>query len=133
VSGRHYGTTRPVYVLTSDGTFSGAEEFAYDVQTQRRGEVVGDTTGGGAHPGGFRKVTEHFGVWVPAGRAVNPVTGKNWEGTGVIPDLPTSSVEALGTAHLRALRRILADERDAERRTQLREAIAEVEGTLRNR
>jgi hypothetical protein len=45
VSGRHYGTTRPVYVLTSDQTFSGAEEFAYDVQTQPRGEVVGDTTG----------------------------------------------------------------------------------------
>jgi retinol-binding protein 3 len=51
VSGRHYGTTRPVYVLTSKDTFSGAEEFAYDVQTQHRGEVVGDTTGGGAHPG----------------------------------------------------------------------------------
>jgi hypothetical protein len=77
VSGRHYGTIRPVYVLTSDQTFSAAEEFAYDVQTQHRGEIVGDTTGGGAHPGGMRRVTEHFGVWVPSGRAVNPVTGSN--------------------------------------------------------
>ncbi len=59
---RPYGTTRPVYVLTSEDTFSGAEEFAYDVQTQRRGEIVGDTTGGGAHPGGMRRVTEQFGV-----------------------------------------------------------------------
>jgi retinol-binding protein 3 len=88
VSGRHYGTTRPVYVLTSDRTCSGAEEFAYDVQTRSRGEIGGDTTGGGAHPGGIRRVTEQFGVWVPSGRAVNPVTGTNWEGVGVRPDVP---------------------------------------------
>jgi hypothetical protein len=127
VSGRHYGTTRPVYVLTSDQTFSGAEEFAYDVQTQKRGEVVGDTTGGGAHPGGFRKVTEHFGVWVPSGRAVNPVTNTNWEGTGVIPDVPTSADGALKTAHLRALQRILAGERDTEMRRRLQQVVADVE------
>jgi hypothetical protein len=126
-SGRHYGTTRPVYVLTSENTFSGAEEFAYDVQTQKRGQVVGDTTGGGAHPGGFRKVTEHFGVWVPSGRAVNPVTNTNWEGTGVIPDVPTSADDALRTAHLRALRRILAGERDTEMRRRLQQVVADVE------
>ena len=129
VSGRHYGTTRPVYVLTSEGTFSGAEEFAYDLQTQRRGEVVGDTTGGGAHPGGMRRVAEHFGVWLPSGRAVNPVTGKNWEGTGVLPDVPVPASEALGTAHLRALQRLLAAERDAERRMLLQRAIGQVSRT----
>jgi C-terminal processing protease CtpA/Prc len=126
VSGVHYGTTKPVYVLTSDSTFSGAEEFAYDVQTQKRGEVVGDTTGGGAHPGGFRRVTDTFGVWVPSGRAVNPVTGKNWEGSGVVPDVPVASKEALRTAHLRALKRILADERDAAMKKRLEQLIAEV-------
>jgi peptidase S41-like protein len=126
VTGRYYGTTRPVYVLTSDGTFSGAEEFAYDIQTQRRGEVVGDTTGGGAHPGSFRQVTERFGVWVPAGRAVNPITGKNWEGTGVIPDVPVAADQALRTAHLRALNRILADEKDQEHRARLQQVIDEV-------
>ena len=126
VTGRHYGTTRPVYVLTSDGTFSGAEEFAYDLQTQRRGEVVGDTTGGGAHPGGLRRVTDHFGVWLPSGRAVNPVTGKNWEGTGVRPDVPVPASEALRTAHLRALQRLLAAEQDAERRMLLQRAIGQV-------
>jgi C-terminal processing protease CtpA/Prc len=126
VSGRFYGTTRPVYVLTSDETFSGAEEFAYDVQTQRRGEVVGDTTGGGAHPGGMRRVTDQFGVWVPAGRAVNPVTGKNWEGTGVIPDVPVAAEDALETAHLRALKRILAAEKDPETRARLESVIEDV-------
>jgi hypothetical protein len=126
VTGKYYGTTRPIYVLTSDGTFSGGEEFAYDIQTQKRGEVVGDTTGGGAHPGGMRRVTEQFGVWVPAGRAVNPVTGKNWEGTGVIPDVPVAADDALRTAHLRALNRILAGEKDQEHRARLRQVIDEV-------
>jgi len=126
VHGRHYGATKPVYVLTSDRTFSGAEEFAYDVQTQRRGEVVGDTTGGGAHPGGMRRVTEQFGVWVPAGRAVNPVTGTDWEGTGVRPDVPVPSAAALRTAHLRALERLLAAERDADHRAMLQRAIEDV-------
>jgi C-terminal processing protease CtpA/Prc len=123
VRGRHYGTSRPVYVLTSDRTFSGAEEFAYDIQTQKRGEVVGDTTGGGAHPGGFRRVTAHFGVWVPSGRAMNPVTGTNWEGIGVRPDVPAPAEDALRTAHLRALERLLAGERDEEHQAALRRAI----------
>jgi hypothetical protein len=126
VSGMHYGTSRPVYVLTSDHTFSGAEEFAYDIQTQRRGTIVGDTTGGGAHPGGMRRVTEHFGVWVPAGRAVNPVTETNWEGTGVRPDVPVPTEDALRTAHLDALQRLLARERDPERRAALEEAAADL-------
>ncbi|MEP6688544.1 MAG: S41 family peptidase [Gemmatimonadales bacterium] len=125
-SGRPYGTTRPVYVLTSDETFSGAEEFAYDVQTQRRGEVVGDTTGGGAHPGGLRRVTDTFGVFVPAGRAVNPVTGTNWEGIGVRPDVPVPSESALRTAHLRALERLLAAAHDEDMQKLLRHAIEDV-------
>lgn len=126
VSGTPYGTSRPVYVLTSDHTFSGAEEFAYDIQTQRRGKIVGDTTGGGAHPGGLRRVTEHFGVWVPAGRAVNPVTETNWEGTGVRPDVPVPAQDALRTAHLDALQRLLANERDLERRTALEQAARDL-------
>jgi C-terminal processing protease CtpA/Prc len=126
VRGIHYGTSRPVYVLTSDQTFSGAEEFAYDIQTQKRGEVVGDTTGGGAHPGGFRRVTEHFGVWVPSGRAVNPVTGTNWEGSGVRPDVPAAAEDALRTAHLRALERLLRGEKDTARQAALRQAIVQV-------
>ncbi len=129
VSGRHYGTTRPVYVLTSDRTFSGAEEFAYDIQTQKRGEVVGDTTGGGAHPGGMRQVTANFGVWVPSGRAVNPITNSNWEGTGVLPDVSAVTAKALGVAHHRALKRLLAEERDPHRRELLEEALTELERT----
>jgi len=64
VPGVRYGPDRPVYVLTSRRTFSGAEEFAYNLQTRQRAVIVGDTTGGGAHPGGMQRVTDHFGVWV---------------------------------------------------------------------
>jgi C-terminal processing protease CtpA/Prc len=129
VTGRYHGTTKPVYVLTSDETFSGAEEFAYDIQTQKRGEVVGDTTGGGAHPGGMRRVTDKFGVWVPSGRAVNPVTGTNWEGVGVRPDVAVTAKDALRTAHLRALERLVAGERDPERKRVLQRAMDQVRST----
>ena len=125
VSGKHYGTTRPVYVLTSDRTFSGAEELAYDIQTQKRGEIVGDTTGGGAHPGGMRRVSENFGVWVPSGRAVNPVTNTNWEGVGVRPDLAVPAEEALRTAHIRALEKLLQGA-SGEDRDRLTEALERV-------
>ena len=131
VLGRHYGLTRPVYVLTSDQTFSGAEEFAYDVQTQKRGQVVGDTTGGGAHPGGLRRVTDHFGVWIPSGRAVNPITGTNWEGTGVRPDIPVPADAALRTAHLRALEDLIRNESDENRKTALQQISDQVRDSSR--
>src|SRR4051794_11149 len=81
---RHLG--KPLYVLSGRHTFSGAEELAYDLQQLKRAIVVGETSGGGANPGGDRRVDDHFTVWVPVGRALNPVSGKNWEGVGVQPD-----------------------------------------------
>jgi retinol-binding protein 3 len=131
VRGRHYGLTRPLYVLTSDQTFSGAEEFAYDVQTQKRGEVVGDTTGGGAHPGGLRRITDHFGVWIPSGRAVNPITGTNWEGTGVRPDVPVPADGALRTAHLRALEHLIRNESDESRKVALQQISEQIRDSSR--
>ena len=101
--GRRY-PKKPVYVLTSHETFSGGEEFAYDLQTEKRATLVGEVTGGGANPGGTSKVGEHFALFVPSGRAVNPVTRTNWEGTGVKPDVATTAAKALDTAYLAALR-----------------------------
>jgi hypothetical protein len=107
VPGRRYGQTKPVYVLTSDRTFSAAEEFAYDLQARRRATVVGAATGGGAHAGGTRRLDEHFEMWVPAGRAVNPVTKTNWEGAGVVPDHAVPEADALRAAQALALRALL--------------------------
>lgn len=127
VPGTRYGADRPIYVLTSRSTFSGAEEFAYNWQTRKRATIVGDTTGGGAHPGGPRRVTDHFAVWVPSGRAINPITKTNWERVGVRPDIAVASDRALRTAHLAALRGLRSKAADPERRQALDRAIADVE------
>lgn len=87
----------PVWVLTSRYTFSGAEEFSYNLQTRQRATIVGETTGGGAHPvDGYR--VGNLVAMIPVGRAINPVTGKNWEGTGVEPDVKCPSDKALDVA-----------------------------------
>ncbi len=94
----------PVYVLTSGGTFSAAEEFTYNLKNMKRATIVGDTTGGGAHPVDqhwFRIDDQIFvDAFIPFGRAVNPITGTNWEGTGVTPDIAVSSEQALDRAQL---------------------------------
>jgi hypothetical protein len=107
VPGRRYGQAKPAYVLTSDRTFSAAEECAYDLQTRKRATVVGATTGGGAHAGGTRRLDDHFEMWVPAGRAVNPVTKTNWEGVGVTPDHAVPESDALRAAEVLALQALL--------------------------
>ena len=84
----------PLFVLTSDRTFSAGEEFVYDLQTRQRATIVGDTTGGGANPGGAFPVHGRLEVFIPMGRAINPVTGTNWEGTGVVPHVAVPAEEA---------------------------------------
>lgn len=127
VPGTRYGPDKPLYVLTSRNTFSGAEEFTYNLQTRKRATIVGDTTGGGAHPGGPRRVTDHFAVWVPSGRAINPITKTNWERVGVRPDIAVASDQALRAAHLAALRNLRSKATDPERQQALDRAIADVE------
>lgn len=95
-----------VYVLTSARTFSAAEEFTYNLKNLNRATIIGETTGGGAHPGGFMVASDEFGIFIPNGRAINPITGTNWEGTGVEPHLEISSVKALDEAHYRAVEKL---------------------------
>ena len=99
---------KPVWVLTSGQTFSGAEELSYNLKTLKRATLVGETTGGGAHPVDFQQLTPHFEAAIVFGRAVNPLTGTNWEGTGVEPDIAVPAEGALKVAHTAALRHILA-------------------------
>jgi hypothetical protein len=110
VPGERFGPTKPVFVLTSKRTFSAAEAFAYDLQALKRVEVVGERTGGGAHPYENVKLDEHYVLWLPTGRSVNPVTGGNWQGVGVQPDVKVKADEALAAAiRLARLRLNLAD------------------------
>jgi hypothetical protein len=130
VAGTRFGPDKPVYVLTSRNTFSGAEEFAYNLQSLKRATIVGDTTGGGAHPGGMQRVSDHFGVWIPTGRAINPITRTNWERVGVRPDVPVAADSALRTAHLAALRGLRQHAGDDDRRRMLDRAIGDVVGRI---
>jgi len=130
VQGRRFGKDKPVYVLTSSRTFSAAEEFTYNLKHLKRATIVGETSGGGAHPGGVRRINDHFGVWVPSGRAINPITKTNWEGTGVDVDLKTDAKSALKTAHLDALKKLRAAETDKRRLDQFDRAIADVQKEL---
>jgi retinol-binding protein 3 len=98
VPGRRFGGEKPVYLLTSARTFSGAEEFAYDLKTLKRATIVGETTGGGAHPVRGRRIDDHFMIGVPFARAINPITHTDWEGVGVEPDVKVPASEALATA-----------------------------------
>ncbi|WKD30606.1 S41 family peptidase [Streptomyces xanthophaeus] len=94
---------RPVHILTSEFTFSGGEDVAYTLQAQGRAVVAGATTRGGAHPTARHAVAEHVLVTVPTARTINTVTGGNWEGVGVVPDVRVPAEQALETA-LKALR-----------------------------
>jgi len=118
-----YGAPKPVLVLTSPETFSGGEELAYDLQTFKRGVVVGEVTGGGANPGGPESLGHQFVVNLPSGQAVNPVTGGSWEGVGVKPDVAVPAPQALSKAHRLAVQRLLEETRDPAPRSLL-EAVA---------
>ncbi|UFP94534.1 S41 family peptidase [Gloeobacter morelensis] len=115
---------KEVYLLTSRKTFSAAEEFAYNLKALGRVTVVGETTAGGAHPGSLERLDEHFGVFVPYARSVSPITGTNWEGTGVAPDLAVPADLALKTAHIAAMEKVLARSSDEFASDDLRKSIA---------
>lgn len=129
VSGKRY-LNKDVYVLTSKRTFSGAEEFSYNLKNLKRATIVGETTGGGAHPGGGFRITEHFGMFVPTGRAISPITKTNWEGTGVTPDVSVPAEQALLVARLMVLKKALPSITNADRKAGLEDEIQKLDKEL---
>jgi peptidase S41-like protein len=97
VPGKRLGG-KPVFVLTAKRTFSGAEEFAYNLKNLERATIIGEITGGGAHPVSGHRIDDHFMIGVPFARAINPISKTNWEGTGVEPDVKVPAADALETA-----------------------------------
>jgi hypothetical protein len=106
VKGTRFGAQKPVYVLTSRETFSGGEELAYDLKALKRALIIGETTGGGAHPANLFDLDDWYHVVVPNGRPVNPITKTDWEGVGVVPDVPVAADAALDEAVRRATKDI---------------------------
>jgi hypothetical protein len=108
VPGRRFGRTKPVYVLTSAATFSGGEHLSYDLQQLGRATVIGERTGGGAHGREGFTVHPHLEATIPVSDSVSPVTGGNWEGTGVQPDTEVPASQARDTAYRLALAAVIA-------------------------
>jgi C-terminal processing protease CtpA/Prc len=123
VPGRRY-LDRPVFVLTSSFTFSGGEEFAYNLKVLGRATLIGETTRGGAHPTARFPVSATLEVAVPHARSINPVTGSNWEGTGVVPDIATPAGEALPAAYRLALEHVLVTATSQAVLAEAQEALA---------
>lgn len=120
VPGKRLGSQHPVYILTSKNTFSAAEEFAYNLKNLKRAIIVGETTRGGANPGGRRRINDSFAINIPNARSVNPVTGTNWEGAGIEPDIKVPAVQALETAHLEAIKKLVEITKNPQRVEQLK-------------
>jgi hypothetical protein len=89
---------KPVYLLTSARTTSGAEQFCYDLKMLRRATLVGETTGGAAHSGVWHRIDDHFGMGVPETQPINPFAEADWAETGVEPDVKVKAAEALEAA-----------------------------------
>jgi tetratricopeptide (TPR) repeat protein len=106
----------PLIILIGPETFSAGEEFAYNLQAQKRALLIGEKTGGGAHAGRRFPLNERFQIFIPTGRAINPVTGSSWENVGVLPDLTVNNIQALSTAldKARASARVYRENRDKQ-------------------
>ena len=96
-----------LYILTGKRTFSAGEDFSYSLKHLGRATIVGKKTKGGAHPVDVLIVHGAILTQISIGNSVNPVTGTNWEETGVIPDVEVEEEQALHTAHLMALKKVM--------------------------
>lgn len=115
-----------LYILTSGHTFSGGEEFAYNIVSLKRGTIIGESTAGGANLAGIDAILDSFYVTIPHATSINPVTQTNWEGCGVKPHIETHADLALETAHILAIRQLIEKEEDDLAKTKLEWLLEEV-------
>ena len=125
VPGQRY-VGKPVYILTSNRTFSAAEGLTYDLKYFAHATVVGEKTRGGANPGGIQQIDEHYAVIVPTARMVHAVTGTNWDADGIAPDLAVAAADAKKTAHRAALEKLIAAQKDSPRIGIWQQAMSEL-------
>ena len=127
VQGARFGQKKDVYVLTSKNTFSAAEDFSYALKGLKRITLVGETTGGGAHPGDVMRLNQNFAMFVPNGRSIGPVTKANWEGVGVAPHVSVTAEDALKTAQIAILKKLAAAEKNPGKVERINTRIAKVD------
>jgi tetratricopeptide (TPR) repeat protein len=120
----------PLYVLTDENVFSAGEGFTHALQALGRATVIGETTGGGAHITRPFMIGARFEAKIPWARAINPITGTNWEGVGVTPDVEVPSDEALDVALEMAREAVVAkrEERETAGFATLDDVIEKIRG-----
>ena len=126
VAGSRYGAGKEVYVLTSKATFSAAEGLAFALKNLKRATIVGETTRGGAHPARVKRIDAHYALMVPVSTVRDAVTGKDWEGVGVAPDLPVPAAEALIRAQIVILNKLLEKNPKAANQDEIRKRVDEL-------
>ncbi|WP_223609338.1 S41 family peptidase [Chryseobacterium sp. OSA05B] len=114
---------KPLYLLVGQATFSAAESLSYFLKNRNRAILVGQVTGGGAHPVHHKILTDRFTLFIPYARFIDPITNTDWEGTGVIPDIVVSEKEALTTAHIAALEGVVKDQAKSRSKTWALEVV----------
>jgi C-terminal processing protease CtpA/Prc len=119
--------TGPIYVLTSHHTGSAAEECAYDLQTQKRATLVGETTVGGANPGDWTPLGHGFVAFIPMARAINPITKTNWEHVGVKPDVAVPAASAMKVTYVTILNELKEKSKDPDEQAGLKNTLTGVQ------
>jgi hypothetical protein len=110
----------PLYVLVSGRTASAAESTAYTLQAAKRAIVMGEPSAGAANPGGEFPAGDGFFVFISTSTTLNPITGTNWENSGVKPDVPINAQKSLERAEMMALETVLARSPGAPEATETR-------------
>jgi hypothetical protein len=130
VTGKKY-LANPVYVLTSRETFSGGELFANILQSRKRATLIGEKTDGGANAGASYRLHAHFEAFIPIGRTIDPLSGTNWEGCGIQPDILISGEQSLNLAYRLALQSIIEKHGNATS-APLRKLVSEAQDALKS-
>ncbi len=112
--------SKPLYVLISKSSFSGAEAFAFHLQTLRRATLIGERTRGGANPVEIQEIDGTYVVYIPSEKLVSSLARSDWEGVGVKPDIEADAAEALAVAHEEALRGLAAKAGEEGQRSHFR-------------
>ncbi|KAL4782631.1 ClpP/crotonase-like domain-containing protein [Aspergillus varians] len=95
---KRFGINKPIFIVTSSETISGGEDLTYGFQALRRAKVIGEKTAGAANLPRACPLNGTFVLFVPHRYPVHPITGSNWEGSGVIPEVEAAAVDGLDRA-----------------------------------
>jgi hypothetical protein len=119
-----------LYILTDGYTFSAAEGLAYDLQALKKAVIAGTPSAGGAHAVEIQTVLDSFRLMIPVAFSKNPVTGTNFQGKGIKPDIEVSGETAVQQVQLHALGKQIEKTSDPERKAELVQLCREIQNIL---